>query len=128
MVTSPEEILKDLVAQIPLSTDIKPLSATVNLVSEILLQVEIEGTSYYVVRSKPKSSRVIQLSHREVSVVNLVAQGLPNKSIGKRLNISPWTVSTYLRRIFGKLNVNSKAEMIAKLAESGVKFKPTNPE
>lgn len=57
----------------------------------------------------------INLSPREQAIAKLVAQGLPNKSIAAILNISPWTVATHLRRIFGKLSVTSRTEMIAKL-------------
>jgi DNA-binding CsgD family transcriptional regulator len=33
------------------------------------------------------------------------------------LEISPWTVATYLRRIFSKLDVTSRAAMVARLSE-----------
>lgn len=57
----------------------------------------------------------INLSPREQAIAQLVAQGFPNKSIAAILNISHWTVATHLRRIFGKLSVTSRTEMIAKL-------------
>ncbi|HAX75116.1 MAG TPA: hypothetical protein DCY88_04575 [Cyanobacteria bacterium UBA11372] len=57
----------------------------------------------------------IHLSPREQAIAQLVAQGLPNKSIAAILNISHWTVATHLRRIFAKLSVTSRTEMIVKL-------------
>lgn len=55
------------------------------------------------------------LSPREVEVVALVAQGLGNKDIALRLGISLYTVSSYLRRIFLKLGVSSRAQMVARV-------------
>ena len=51
-------------------------------------------------RCKHKDEGQIILSPREQAIAKLVAQGLPNKSIGNQLDISPWTVATYLRRIY----------------------------
>ena len=45
----------------------------------------------------------------------MVAGGHPNKAIASVLNISSWTVCTYLRRIFAKLGVNSRAAMVARV-------------
>ena len=38
--------------------------------------------------------------------------GKSNKQIAKKLKISEWTVSTHLRRVFTKLKVDSRAEMV----------------
>jgi DNA-binding CsgD family transcriptional regulator len=47
----------------------------------------------------------------------MIARGLPNKTIAAVLEISTWTVGTYLRRIFAKLHVTSRAAMVAKLSK-----------
>jgi len=60
------------------------------------------------------------LSPREYEVARMVARGYPNKTIASVLEISSWTVSTHLRRIFAKLDVTSRAAMVAKLLEAGV--------
>ena len=52
------------------------------------------------------------LSERELQIVELVAHGKSNKQIAKKLKISEWTVSTHLRRVFSKLNVDSRAAMV----------------
>jgi DNA-binding CsgD family transcriptional regulator len=59
------------------------------------------------------------LSPREHEIVRLVAAGYPNKTIAAVLDISPWTVATYLRRIFHKLRVSSRAEMVARALATG---------
>jgi DNA-binding CsgD family transcriptional regulator len=58
------------------------------------------------------------LSAREREIVRLVAAGLPNKAIGDVLGISPWTVSSYLRRLFAKCGVRSRAALVAAVMQS----------
>ena len=55
------------------------------------------------------------LSPREVQIARLVADGATNKMIASTLDISLWTVSTHIRRVFAKLDVRSRAEMVARL-------------
>jgi DNA-binding CsgD family transcriptional regulator len=52
-----------------------------------------------------------QLSERELQIAMLVALGQANKQIAKKLKISEWTVATYLRRIFAKLNIDSRTNL-----------------
>jgi len=86
---------------------------------EILVDAELDGFRYLLVRlPKPSSSRV-SLSPREQEIVRMVAQGHPNKVIAGVLNISGWTVCTHLRRIFAKLGVGSRAAMVARLLDLG---------
>jgi DNA-binding NarL/FixJ family response regulator len=54
------------------------------------------------------------LSQREQEVLDGLAKGLINKEIGDKLGISPETVHTYIRRIYEKLQVRSRAEAVAK--------------
>jgi DNA-binding CsgD family transcriptional regulator len=80
----------------------------------ILFDVELNGCHYTLPRSScPDSEPQIALSPREQEVVRLVAKGHSNKAIAAVLEISPWTVSTHLRRVFAKLGVSSRAEMVA---------------
>ncbi|TBW58173.1 LuxR family transcriptional regulator [Marinobacter halodurans] len=55
------------------------------------------------------------LTNKERMVVELVAQGLPNKSIANNLDCGLATVKTHLQHIFQKLSINSKNELIALL-------------
>jgi DNA-binding CsgD family transcriptional regulator len=57
------------------------------------------------------------LSPREHEIARMVGQGYPNKTIAAILGISSWTVSTHLRRMFAKLGVRSRAEMVARVLE-----------
>jgi DNA-binding CsgD family transcriptional regulator len=81
---------------------------------EIVLEFEVGGSTYTLLRrSAHIENPDLQLSPREKEIVSLIARGLPNKTIARKLNISPWTVSTCVKRIFAKFNVRSRAEMVA---------------
>ena len=67
---------------------------------------------------QPPARRQAALSPREQEIVRLAAMGHPNKIIAYKLNISIWTVNTHLRHIFAKLNVSSRAAMVAKVLGS----------
>lgn len=87
----------------------------------ILLDVQLEGSRYLLTRrSRRLEPSDVTLSPREREVVRLVAKGLSNKGIALVLNISCWTVSTHMRRIFTKLGVGSRAEMITKALKEGL--------
>jgi DNA-binding NarL/FixJ family response regulator len=51
-----------------------------------------------------------QLSDREAEVLALVAQGLPNKLIARRLEISERTVKGHLTRIFERIGVSDRTQ------------------
>jgi len=59
------------------------------------------------------------LSPREQEIARMVGKGYTNKEIAAVLDISSWTVSTHLRRIFSKLEVCSRAAMVARLLVDG---------
>lgn len=61
------------------------------------------------------ANEVETLSAREREILELLAEGLPYKLIADRLNISPNTVHNHLRRIYGKLHVQSRTEAVVKL-------------
>jgi DNA-binding CsgD family transcriptional regulator len=86
---------------------------------EILLDIDLDGAHYLLLRLPKENQPQVRLSAREQEIVRMVAKGFVNKMIADVLNISPWTVCTHLRRIFAKLGVGSRAAMVAKvLAES----------
>jgi DNA-binding NarL/FixJ family response regulator len=60
------------------------------------------------------------LSHREVEVLRLVAEGLSNKQVGAELGLSENTVKTHLTRIMGKLNVHDRTSLAMKAVSLGL--------
>ncbi len=55
------------------------------------------------------------LTHRESEILGLLAQGLPNKAIALKLNLSISTVKSHLHKAFAKLQVKCRTEAIAKI-------------
>jgi DNA-binding NarL/FixJ family response regulator len=52
------------------------------------------------------------LTERELQVVRCLAEGLTNREIAERLNLSQHTIKNYLFRIFDKLGVSSRVELL----------------
>ncbi len=95
---------------------------------EVLLDVEIDGIRCVFFRLPPNApSPRVALSPREREIARMVAKGYPNKAIAGVLEISCWTVGSYLRRIFAKLSVCSRAAMVARLLEDGLLGKSPGP-
>ena len=68
-------------------------------------------------RAPRRSSDELEtLSPRELEVLHLLAEGYVNKEIADRLAISAPTVATYIRRIYEKLHVHSRAAAIGKFS------------
>jgi DNA-binding CsgD family transcriptional regulator len=69
-------------------------------------------------RSQPTqfdSGNINRLTPRELQIAELVAQGLTNAQIGTALWITENSVKQALKRMYAKLEVSSRAEMVARL-------------
>ena len=62
----------------------------------------------------PADPAIEDLSTREREVLDLLARGYLYKEIADALKISVPTVNTYIRRIYEKLHVRSRAQAVAK--------------
>jgi DNA-binding NarL/FixJ family response regulator len=70
---------------------------------------------------RPASTvRVRSLTEREREVVALVAEGLSNDEIGRRLFVSPDTVRTHVSRAMGKLGARDRAQLVVFAYQSGL--------
>ncbi len=110
-----EQLLKRLIQKVAALRPAKTLPASDTTVHEVVMESQVDGIQYCVVRCRPRTNASVSLSPRERAIAKLIAEGLPNKCIGNQLGISPWTVATYIRRIFAKLGVTSRTAMIAQL-------------
>lgn len=116
-----EELLKQLLACQPQPVAPSPASQSTQRGQEVLLDLRLDGWRYTLTRDRTVSAACRgQLSPREKEIVRLICGGLPNKTISTVLQISPGTVGTYLKRIFAKLQVSSRAEMVAQVLQGGL--------
>jgi LuxR family maltose regulon positive regulatory protein len=68
----------------------------------------------------PAGSLIEPLSQRELKILQLIALGLSNREIGERLFLALDTIKGHNRKIFDKLQVQSRTEAIARAHELGL--------
>lgn len=91
--------------------------------AHVLLDLEIDGVRCILLRRNEPTAMDL-LSPREREIARMASLGYPNKAIASVLEISSWTVSSHLRRIFVKLGVSSRAAMATRLSGRSVEVKP----
>jgi DNA-binding CsgD family transcriptional regulator len=105
--------------------------------SKVVFATVIDGVRYSLIRSvetpghpgvHDESACRCGLSAREHEIARMVAKGYTNKTIAAVLDISTWTVDTYLRRIFTKLGVRSRSAMVNQLTREGALDEHEVPE
>jgi DNA-binding NarL/FixJ family response regulator len=85
-------------------------SITKRLIAEFAARAELQ----------PPPPELAELTEREREVFGLVAAGLSNAEIARRLVISPLTAKTHVARILVKLDCHDRAQLVALAYESGV--------
>lgn len=68
-----------------------------------------------------------RLTERERQIIELICEGLDNKQIGARLNLSAKTVSNHLSSIFNKLGVSDRLGLAIYAFRRGIVAIPTDP-
>ncbi|MBW4591961.1 MAG: LuxR family transcriptional regulator [Brasilonema angustatum HA4187-MV1] len=103
-----------------------PVFDTQNLVdlSAICLHLSVwtatvRSQSVCAGKSLPPSFRTNRLTPRELEIAELVALGRTNAEIGTELWITENSVKQALKRMFRKLEVSSRAQMVAQLSATG---------
>jgi LuxR family maltose regulon positive regulatory protein len=86
-------------------------------VARLLAAFDAEPRTSQGQSSQPLSE---PLSPRELEVLRLIAQGLPNSEISARLFLALDTVKGHNRRIFEKLGVQRRTEAVARARELGL--------
>jgi DNA-binding NarL/FixJ family response regulator len=66
---------------------------------------------------EPATKSASRLTKREEEIASLVASGLTNREIANRLSLSEHTVRNYLFRIFDKLGISSRVELVLRTVE-----------
>jgi len=71
-------------------------------------------------RDPSSASLVEELTPRELEVLGLLAEGLPNKAIARRLGISDHTVKFHVNAVLGKLGAQSRTEAVVRATRLGL--------
>lgn len=75
----------------------------------------------------PREADLALLTPREVQVLTLVGKGLSNHEIAQQLVLSPLTAKTHVSRLFFKLGVSSRAQLVVAAYQTGA-VAPTDLE
>jgi DNA-binding NarL/FixJ family response regulator len=76
------------------------------------LQYVLEGLGESARLSIVNNREPVRLTKRQVEVIALVAEGLTNREIARHLGLSAHTVRNYLFRIFDKIGVSSRVNLV----------------
>jgi DNA-binding NarL/FixJ family response regulator len=89
---------------------------------EVLLGSQIAARAVGFMTDAQSSQNLAfpQLTSREREILDLVARGLDNTSISRRLSLSPKTVRNHLSNVFTKLQVVDRAQAIVRAREAGL--------
>jgi DNA-binding NarL/FixJ family response regulator len=72
-------------------------------------------------RSRGRALRpALELSEREIEILQLIAEGCPPGEVARQLFIAPKTVSSHVQRIFVKLGVHTRAQAVAMAYAAGL--------
>lgn len=71
------------------------------------------GVGARVKRANSLAHEVESLTPRETEILGMLADGLANKEIAARLNISSHTVKSHVQSLFAKLGADTRAEAVA---------------
>lgn len=92
---------------------IKMLLKAISVVSRGEVWIDNSTVKLIIDNNAFKAGETVKLSSKENEVVNLLKDGCSNKEIAHNLRISEQTVKSHLNRIYRKLNVYSRTELMA---------------
>lgn len=103
------------------NVEVSSLLAALRAVAQGLavLDPQLAATAL-LARDRSPTPLVGQLTPRELEVLRLLAEGLPNKSIAQRLGISEHTVKFHVNAILTKLDAQSRTEAVSRATRLGL--------
>jgi DNA-binding NarL/FixJ family response regulator len=101
-------------------TDSDALAAAIIAAAQGLVVVAPSLLDSLLPANSAADTPVEALTPREREVLQLLAEGLPNKTIAARLNITDHTVKFHVNAIMGKLNAQSRTDAVVKATRLGL--------
>jgi len=80
-------------------------------------RTELRASGEHLRRRNPTTTE--QLTPQELQIALLVADGLTNRDVGARLFLSVKTVEFHLTRIYRKLQIHSRSELVRRMVGAG---------
>ncbi len=122
ILVGPEDDRNRLRARVPATIEIVGEAST--LASARALQLEVEADAL-LSSASPRfelETETIEerLTPREVEVLSLMAEGLPNKRIAERLGISDQTVKFHVASVCGKLDALNRTDAVRRGLQRGL--------
>lgn len=119
--TAAQAIASGMQAVLPRDAGAGALSAAIAAAAEGLIVFDRAfAPADRATRDRDASTPVEELTPRELEVLQLLAEGLPNKTIARRLGISEHTVKFHLNAVLGKLDAHSRTEAVTRAARLGL--------
>jgi DNA-binding NarL/FixJ family response regulator len=101
-------------------TDADQLLAALDAVSQGLVVLDPQLAAALPRSEPPTHPPAETLTPRELEVLQLLAEGLPNKTIARQLSISEHTVKFHLNAIMSKLGAQSRTEAVVRATRLGL--------
>ena len=83
-----------------------------------------QGLSLFPLSVWPQLGMALRLSPREMQIVQGVFEDRKEESIAHELGISPHTVNTYFQRLYAKLRVSSRPQLILRVMAEYLTMSP----
>lgn len=80
----------------------------------------VHAEAFLIADASPAEALVEPLTPRELQVLELVADGLPNKAIALRLGVADETVKFHLGSVFGKLGASNRTDAVRRALRRGL--------
>ena len=100
--------------------DAEPLAAALAAAAQGLVVLDPSFTSSLLPEAGDLTPPAEDLTARELEVLQLLAEGLPNKGIAHALGITEHTVKYHVNAILGKLGAQSRTEAVVRATRLGL--------
>lgn len=94
--------------------------ALASRIRSLIVNTGVAATMHSRALARMSQPEKLELSERELQVVQLVANGHTNRSVGQELNLSALTVKSHLSRIGRKLGTGDRAQIVATCMRAGL--------